>query len=159
MAWYRASGTPTGVDTGKKAITSTSVLEGFMGWVNGKKVIGTKKDVDVYYLGEGTSFDIKTLVPSVDSTKLTANNFVVEPISIYGNGRNDVRGKGADGYWNWSLSANMSKTYSNGVLACSLTGKTDYSHGGNDYKELSGSANASIPKFKAYLVVGYIYNK
>ena len=33
---------------------------------------------NIYYLGEGTSFDLKTIIPSVDYTKLTADNFIVE---------------------------------------------------------------------------------
>ena len=53
----------------------------------------------VYYLGVGTSFDIKTLLPSIDYTKLTIDDFVstgeiadsISSNSNYDNGGNPLR--------------------------------------------------------------------
>ena len=48
------------------------------------KIYGVKEYIvepqtvgSVYYLGTGTSFDIKTLLPTVDYAKLTSDNFIV----------------------------------------------------------------------------------
>ncbi|MDD3369938.1 MAG: hypothetical protein PHP50_13840 [Lachnospiraceae bacterium] len=35
----------------------------------------------IYCLGSGTTFDIKTLLPDVDYTKLTKDNFIIKVIS------------------------------------------------------------------------------
>lgn len=45
---------------------------------------GAGSGVEVYYLGEGIDFNIKELLPDVDYTKLTVDNFIVGASEING---------------------------------------------------------------------------
>ena len=49
-----------------------------------------------------------------------------------------------------------SKSFVNGVLSCSLASSGDIYFKADNYKSLNGKVNASIPKFRAYLIVGDI---
>lgn len=78
-----------------------------------------------YALGSGTSFNIKTLCPGIDYATLTANDFIIEPVS--GSAHN------SDRYDNCSVAGmdcflNKTKTYNNasGVLTAHYTVSGNY---------------------------------
>lgn len=53
--------------------------------------------ITAYYLGTGTSFDIKTILPNIDYTKLTTDNFLrVTPDGKSASGANGYYGFGGD---------------------------------------------------------------
>ena len=73
--------------------TADNITDGKTAWVNGELIIGNGKDNTNSFesgkqsnsftdLGTGTSFDIKTLLPNVDYTKLTKDNFIVGISSV-----------------------------------------------------------------------------
>lgn len=117
---------------------------------------------NIYYLGSGTSFDIKSLLPNVDYTKLTADNFVVEFNSVSSkvsgtlslnahddNGTQDV---------SWSQSTTISKNYLNGVLSISGTNISASANQGWNYNTSFVNATKSInlSNIKVYLIIGEI---
>ena len=105
---------------------------------------------DVYYLGDSKSIDIKTKYPSIDYTKLTANNFIVEATSgsASGSDSNDWSVSSVSG----SASVSCGKSYNNttGILTISCTVSVSAS-GGN--ARVNRSSNVST---KAYMVIGDI---
>lgn len=114
---------------------------------------------NVYYLGTGTSFDIKTKYPDIDYTKLTANNFITGVTAI--NRVNATYGPSGGEYRYISAyitGFNLSKSYNSttGVLTVggngySLTGCID--NGFIYCKDAYSAANATP---FVYLVVGNI---
>lgn len=107
----------------------------------------------VYYLGTGTSFDIKTKFPD-DYTNLTANNFIVEGTS--------VSSSASQGSLSWAISsysgsatASINKSYdaSTGILTCNIQSSVTASVSGNNNGSRNGSNTGSC---KVYLVLGEI---
>lgn len=122
---------------------------------------------NVYYLGTGTSFDIRSKFPN-DYSRLTANNFlcVAKNISVSANGKGGYEIHGGSyasddhiQYTSGSKTSNVSKSYSNGVLtiggyntSCS-DNSTINSGSVTAYGELSASASIT---FDVYVVLGNI---
>ena len=77
---------------------------------------------NVYYLGQGTSFDVKSLLPNIDYTKLTIDNFIVEIVSMPSAAAGVVL-YSAGGNWGGAVAGgfNTSKTYNTdtGILTIS----------------------------------------
>ena len=119
---------------------------------NGIKSLGA---ADVKFLGNGTSFDIKTLVPTVDYKTLSTSNFIVGGKSISAlsatgkvKERDHVSGR-FDPY-------NLSVSYNNqtGILSVSGTSYGFYGCGDDGYyycKDMQAYANVNV---YAYLVLG-----
>ena len=107
--------------------------------------INNMSTTNVYYLGTGTSFNIKTKFPN-DYANLTADNFIIQPstltASIYVSGGYAAHMSGS--------SATITKSYnkSTGAFSISNTSKR--------YSYESAYADASVSNFKVYLVLGSI---
>lgn len=112
------------------------------------------KTTEIYYLGEGTTFDIKSKLPNVDYRSLTANNFIVSAGSLGRGGSvytgyiSDMRQEqgGGGSYW---------KSYnpSTGIFTCggnSCYVKTYQ----NSYSSNQGTFTATMQTGGVYLVVG-----
>lgn len=153
------------------AANAGNLSAGTAAWVNGSFIIGTGADNNNYYkagktnssifdLGTSTSFNVKNLVPSVDYTKLTIDNFAILGISSIGNfsasgsGREGFSGGGACS-WNSTCSTSFSliKSYDSatGVLTCYLREQLNYSlvtsldaNQGAKYNSGSPSRNTSV---------------
>ena len=102
----------------------------------------------IYSLGSGTSFDIKTLVPSVDYTKLTINNFIVATTTLSAS-TGDIRkgGSWVGGGVSISASMNITKSYdaTTGILTAYSAGTLsagDPAAGGSSYKGYTAPTNA-----------------
>lgn len=115
------------------------------------------EDTMVYKLGTGTSFDIRAMIPTIDYTKLTVHDFIVECKTVKGGasaGRYDQTGSG-------SGSVNIGKSYnsSNGIFNISGT-RVDYDcpvHGGYWDGQSAGSGWSSVD-IVSYVVKGTIIN-
>ena len=73
--------------------TAEDIIEGKTAYVNGKLVEGTlAKPTKVYNLGKALSYNVKTLTGLDDTTlsKLTANNFIVEILSVSSSSTSDT---------------------------------------------------------------------
>ena len=108
----------------------------------------------VYYLGTGTSFDIKSSFPN-EYTNLTADNFIVETSSM-STGRQSagsVNFYGSNGYFN-SSGGTISKSYTDGVLQVSLSGLRVSASADGGSGSISTTYNFNSPK--VYLVIGNI---
>lgn len=103
-------------------------------------------NTNVYYIGDGTSFNIKTKFPDIDYTKLTANNFIVELNDSYDY---HERQRSPDDYYWWGKKIFLGKSYnaSTGVLSAYVYAAA--------YKD-SSLVYAHNHKVKAYLVLGEI---
>ena len=101
-----------------------------------------------YYLGTGNSFDVKTLVPDIDYTSLTVDNFILNLNSCYGFGQCNVSKETAKSA---SKTVTPTKTYTDGVLkVASLSGtNTNSGSWGQIYAEVSA-------KVSVYLIIGDI---
>ena len=113
------------------------------------KVNGSTDGVDVYYLGQGTSFNVATLCPNIDYTTLTADNFVVEPVSSQSSGEawGNVMEVGSK--------VIKSKFYDvqTGVLSANYQGGGWYWYRGSETYTRSRYSTSAV---KAYLVIGQI---
>ena len=110
----------------------------------------------VYYLGSGTSFDLKTLLPDVDYTTLTAANFIVEAgnkalttVSSYSTGGSGdyIQGRGT-----------LTKSYapSTGILTAYYNMYSIvHIHCDNGAQYFTKPINWNL-SVKAYLVIGEI---
>lgn len=113
----------------------------------------------VYCLGTGDSFNIQTLLPKVDYTKLTANNFIVEHINVGGavgtqlQSDWDAINLGAHAYLQTDASS-ISKSYNKTTGVFTVGNKTVYSHVTSE-KGLRGSVSSPIGT-KTYLIMGEI---
>lgn len=120
---------------------------------------GTNKSA-IYYLGTGTSFDIKTLFPDVDYNSFTVDNFIIGTSSVpttrsswYGNWSNFPYGTGSFN------GLNLEKTYTDGVLSISGTSfvvQNCLSSKTNIFCA-DASATGTVTPY-AYLVIGQIEN-
>lgn len=111
--------------------------------------------VKVYNLGTGTSFDIKTLVPDVDYTQLTEDNFIVGTTS--GTGLDTTASLSTGGtYYAKTNGLSITKSYnaSTGILSVSVTPYTHYFRG-NGTNNPSVNWTSSVTVF-AYVVIGQI---
>lgn len=71
-----------------------------------------------YNLGESTNFDIKALLPNIDYTKLTADNFFISNIKS-GKGISQIHNNSQyGGYGEWSFTKNYNNN--TGVLTAYL---------------------------------------
>ena len=86
----------------------------------------------LYDLGTAKSFNIKTLVPDVDYTKLTASNFIFMELPVV-NFRAGNQGKMCDNNSALGAKTSVYKSYnaSTGVLSCSYTIDAKWYHGCN----------------------------
>ena len=111
-------------------------------------IMGNK--TKMYYLGQGTSFNIQSLLPNIDYTSLTASNFIIEP-----NSAEASRDQNADvGSSKGMLTVNKSYNAETGVLSASAVGYfSTYYDGAMGSQSASSSVTASV---KAYLVLGDI---
>lgn len=120
---------------------------------------------DIYYLGTGTSFDIKTLLPDVDYTKLTVDNFII-PLgtSTLEGGFYDANGGVYiyfDGIGNKTANINitLSKAYDNQTGILTIANNTaallliGYSNNWNGSSYIRTNITPSV-----YLVMGEIQN-
>ncbi len=154
------------VTNSKTALTATIPQRGCYD-TNSKISIPQTSVANVYYLGTGTSFDLKALFPN-DYSKLTANNFlcVAKSVSVSANGKGgyEIHGGGYASddhiqYTSGSKSSNISKSYSNGVLTiggygASCSDSNNVNSGSvSAYGEISASASIS---FEVYVVLGKI---
>lgn len=103
-------------------------------------------NTNVYYIGDGTSFDIKTKFPDIDYTQLTKDNFIVELNDSYDY---HERQRSPDDYYWWGKKIYLNKSYnaSTGVLSAFVYAAA--------YKD-SSLVYAHNHKVKAYLVLGEI---
>ena len=102
----------------------------------------------VYYLGTGTSFDIKTLLPDIDYGSLKENNFIVCTIS--GSATASCSANSATER-NTSASFTPTKSYTNGVLSVGGLSGTGANSGTKGSINVWGGISVSV-----YLVVGDI---
>lgn len=112
------------------------------------------KQTSVYYLGEGTSFNIQTLLPQVDYTKLSKDNFLVTyPTSklVYNTGGSNLNPNwsGHPAYAQWRAPS-IKFNNSNGTLSITSGEAYGYVAGGASW----GSTAAPVPK--VYLIYGNI---
>lgn len=114
--------------------------------------------VSVIYLGTGTSFNIKTLLPDIDYTKLTIENFIVGGLSApdmmttnYTTGAGNVEDKAA------ARGFKIGKTYnaSTGILSLSGASQRIQIHKNSTGYSSWAASNQNINCF-AYLVIGNI---
>ena len=102
---------------------------------------------DVYYLGTGTSFDIKTLFPN-DYQNFTVDNFIIEPTKV----------TTALVAWNSTVqptntkNVNINKTYNQS------TGTFTISNTGVAISIGDAASSGGINDIKVYLVLGSIEN-
>lgn len=110
-------------------------------------------------MGSGSSFDLKTLVPGIDYSSLTSDNFIVGTSGI-----SRTRGSYVDGSYCYypvvTLNSDLTKSYNSGTGVLTLSG--------GDYTLYGGAANAAwcsgagsvgttvVPTKFAYLVIGTI---
>ena len=102
----------------------------------------------VYYLGTGTSFDIKTLLPDIDYESLKENNFIVCTVS--GSATASCSTNSAT-QRNTSASFTPTKSYTNGVLSVAGLSNNGSDSGTKGSINVWGGINVSV-----YLVVGDI---
>ena len=109
----------------------------------------------VYYLGTGTSFDIKTLFPSYYNI-LTKDNFLVVPTGSQTGSFS--QSSSCDHHFtnaSYTVNANTSVSYNSETGALSITGSTWSQHTdkwGNQFvRNYSGYCNFS---YKVYLIIG-----
>lgn len=104
----------------------------------------------VYYLGTATSYDIKTLFPEIDYTKLTSSNFLVVSTGVGGNPA--VASQLDRAHWVrfWSSGSSASYNATTGIV--SVSGGTVTAS--DDSVSISRS-NGCL----TYLVIGDIINK
>ena len=112
---------------------------------------------NIYYLGTGSSFDLKSLLPNIDYSSLTIDNFIVSTISI---------SSGSYISYAWSCSnspqtyldgSSLIKSYNNTTGILSLSGLTPRGRGKCD--NLWAYSNYGYPSFEVYLVLGQIVGK
>jgi hypothetical protein len=116
------------------------------------------KTTEVYYLGGGTSFDIKAKLPNVDYRSLTANNFIVSAGSL-GRGGSLYTGYISDMGQEQGGGGSYWKSYnpSTGIFTCG--GNSCYvktyqrSYGPNQ-----GTFTATMGIGGVYLVIGEVKN-
>lgn len=116
--------------------------------------------VEIYYLGEGTEFDISTLLPNVDYTKLTENNFIIGIKEI---AKGSTKPMSNVNYKSYAFleSVTPSKAYdaSTGILSILDYKTTLYQKGSTSSSSNSFVTKASVnisPICHAYLVIGEI---
>lgn len=80
----------------------------------------------IYYLGQWSNFDLKILLPDIDYTELTAENFIVQVDSM-SKSQSAATVQSTSGYSSYAYSAisngaTLSKTYnsSTGIFSCSM---------------------------------------
>lgn len=107
-------------------------------------------------LGSGTSYDIKTLYPTIYS-KLTADNFIVEVVSSQAHAEGDCTASSAGNIKHGSTAlATITKTYStDGVLTIGGTSATYKATGANASGYLDAEATVTVT-YKVYMVPGKI---
>lgn len=120
----------------------------------------------VYYLGTGTSFNIKNLFPD-DYTSLTSDNFI---IGVTNKPEGGGAGAGGDGYsgsvaTGGSSSFTLSKSYSASTGVLEISGTEYYNWASLGYTMVGKNANNAqstnplqVTPF-AYLVIGNISDK
>jgi len=105
----------------------------------------------VYNLGKGTSFNIKTLLPDIDYTSLTADNFVIIATSVnaststWAHAHTSVSGSG-------STSPTCSYNNSSGVLTVSKLGGSFNVYPSNS----AASTSFSLNGYNILLIIGEI---
>ncbi len=100
-------------------------------------------------LGTATSFNVKSLVPSVDYTKLTADNFFIQTIQNNMSGAHTEQSVYADrSNGNYGVEIQKSYNASTGILTCQI-------HGANWYTDSNGKGANNWNKYcacKVYLI-------
>lgn len=100
-------------------------------------------------LGTSTSFNVKSLVPSVDYTKLTADNFFIQTIVNQMEGAHTEQSVYSDrSNGNYGVEIQKSYNSSTGVLTCQI-------HGANFYQDSNGNGANNWNKYcacKVYLI-------
>lgn len=136
-------------------------------------LMGNGNGTEVYYLGQGTSFDVKSKLP-YDYDKLTINNFIIQPNNIYYNtGRKSAYPEGRNphayidgGTFSLSGSVTLNKSYnsSNGILTCYSSVAADgegsmhtYDRDGTTTNYVRGSTSGNYA-CSAWVVIGDIEN-
>lgn len=130
--------TPSDVLSGK-TFTSSS----------GLKATGTASKNIPILLGTATTFNVKTSVPSVDYTKLTADNFFIQTIVNQMEGAHTEQSVYSDrSNGNYGVEIQKSYNSSTGVLTCQI-------HGANFYQDSNGNGANNWNKYcacKVYLI-------
>ena len=116
---------------------------------SGLKVNGTASKNIPILLGTATTFNVKSLVPSVDYTKLTADNFFIQTINNDMTGAHTEQQVYADrSNGNYGVEIQKSYNSSTGVLTCQI-------HGANWYQDSNGKGANNWNKYcacKVYLI-------
>lgn len=116
--------------------------------------IQKNNSLKVYSLGTGTSFDIKTLYPEIDYTKITEDNFIVGATSLSaGTPMLAKVGSWVGSQVSISVNVNTSKSYdaSSGILTVSSSGSLTCGDAAGGWSSGKISSGAS-----AWLVLGTI---
>lgn len=153
-----------------RVVQTESQLNGFYFGVTSDGKAGYKRGAssevipfrttEVYYLGVGTSFNLKSKFPN-DYMNFTVNNFVVEPYTTSAgySGWGEI-GKSGGGWGrvdvSGTASASISKNYSNGVLTCSSNISVSCNARGGEEGRGGASGGSNSSNCKAYLIVGEI---
>ena len=118
-----------------------------------RKVNSQSGGVTLVDLGTGTSFDVKTLAPSVDYTSLTTDNFIVEvsDVSSRANGTGSHSGS-AGNYTTGSFVLTKSYDSVNGILSAYGTVGSYYvaQQTGKLYATGSSSAVGDVHTYLVY---------
>lgn len=108
--------------------------------------------VNVYCLGKGTSFDIKTLLPSIDWTKLVLDNFFIsidsEPQYQVYYSNPDTVGSGYSWIYN---TITMTKQYNNGIFTAYGNLSCKYNYYATAHQNQTVNHTLAV---NAYLVTG-----
>lgn len=148
------------------------ILKGSSAVVQGELINGTYEETKVYYLGTGTNFNIKNLLPEIDYTTLTNENFIVGANNFSGGGtsHNTCGYASRNGLSNGDLAVNSSNIYpsysynnSTGILTITNTSGTISLQGqtciSGDYTWRTYKTSSISLNMKVYLVIGTIINK
>lgn len=136
------------------------ILKGSSAVVQGELINGTYEETKVYYLGTGTNFNIKNLLPEIDYTTLTNENFIVSLNANVGVGISRSKGGWAANRQIDGLNGTVYKeeiNYNNDTGILNITTKTYYYvYSAYGAYVTDGYGSNWVPK--VYIVVGNINN-
>ena len=97
-------------------------------------------------LGTAKTFDVKSLVPSIDYTKLTADNFFIQTITSYMTGAHTEKTIFSDrSSGEYGVEIQKSYNSSTGILTCKIRGvNTYYDSNGNGANNWDRSCNCTV---------------